>query len=256
MTEPDDDGYGDIGHNQPPTFAEEILEANKPLVLRLDALKLERDRLPAVINTDAENATVGKFVTQARALTKDIEAEHKKVVAPYKEKANTIDEIFLSRGFVGEIKKLVDVVQALANDYAARKEKERRRQLEIEAEAKRQEEEAKSYEAAALQDAGSHSAAEVVISQGEHAAKMANRLEAKAQGSAAQVLRTAHDGVTASGRTKWTYEITDLDKVDLNVLRDAIYGHELQQIIQRFVDGGGRELPGVRIYEKTIATFR
>ena len=260
MTDLDDDDYGapaPAGHNNPPpTFEEELRLENKDLFVRLDALKLSRDKLPTAIENDDQNAVVGRWVVQARELVKDVEVAHKEAKRPIQEKVTTIDTMFLSRGLAGEISKLVDVVKALADDYATRKDAERRKQLAEEAERKRLEAEAASYEAAALKEAGSNSAAEVVISQSEHADKQADRLEAKAAGSVAGVLRTSRGGVTASGREKWVFEIQDLDKIDLNILRDTFYAHELNQVIQRFVDGGGRELPGVRIFPKTIATFR
>lgn len=261
MTDPDltDDGYGDpapVGHNKPPTFEEELREANRDVFLRVEALKASAQKLPAVVNSEADNALIGGFIVDARAVTGAVERAHKAAAAPYKEKAAACDVMFLTRGLTGEVKRMVDVVQALANDYAARKERERRRQLAEEAERLRREEDARAYEAAALKDAGSHTAAEVVESQSEHMGKAADRLEAKAEGKVADVLRTRAEGVTASGRKKWDFEIVDESQIDLNVLRDAIYGHELRQIIQRFVDGGGRECPGLRVYERVIATFR
>jgi hypothetical protein len=245
-----------LGHNRAPTYEEELRLEHKALFLRLEALKLEREKLPAIANSDADNTALGRFVVNCRDLIKDVDAAHKTVSQPWKEKATTCDKVFLTRGLIGEVDSLRAVVQALADDFAARKERERRRQLEEEAERIRAEADAKAYEAEALKDAGSHSAAEVLESQSEHAERHAARLESKADGAPAAVLRTHADGVTASGREKWAFEILDADKIDLNALRDAIYGHELAQIIQRFVDGGGRELPGVRIYAKTIATFR
>jgi hypothetical protein len=255
------DSYGEdepppIGHNSPPSFEQEVREAHREVFLRFDALKISRDKLPAIVNSEEENARVGAFIVEARAVVKAAEGAHKAAKAPLKEKTDTIDGLFLSKGLCGDIENLRRVVQALADDYAARKEKERRRQLEIEADRKRAEEDAAAYEAQALRDAGSHSAAEVATSQSEHTGKAADRIERKAQGSVAQVLRTQHEGVTASGREKWVYEVIDREKIDLNELRDVLYGHELDSWLQRYVDGGGRDLKGVRIFSKVIATFR
>lgn len=262
MTDLDDDTYGDepapVGHNQPPTFEEEVRAEHQDVFLRLEALKLARGRLPAKIETDVQNAEVGRWAVEARAVIAAADKAHKAACEPYKVKAAAIDKLFLTRGVKGEIEALRKVVQALADDYAARKERERREELARQAEQRRLQEEAAAYEAEALREAGSHSAAEVVESQSEHASKAADRLENKAQGKAADVLRTQHEGVTASGRTRWIGEVVDLDKIDLNALRDAgaFYASEIEQVLQRFVDGGGRECAGARIYEKVIATFR
>lgn len=264
MTDLDDDCYGDepadprlaVGANHPPSFEEELREAHKEVFLRVEAMKLARAKLPPVVNSDEDLAKIGRFVVGARDLAKAIKAAHQEAAKPIKERATTCDKLFLTRGLTGEVESMKAVVEALGHDYTARKEAERRRQLQAEADARRLEEEARAYEAAALKDAGSHSAAEVVESQSEHLGRMADRLETRSQGATADVVRTQMDGVTASGRKMWAYEIEDAEKIDLNLLRDCLYAHELNQWLARYVNGGGRELPGVRIFERTVATFR
>lgn len=263
MTDSDlsDPGYGDEpappGHNNPPlTFEEELRRDHQSLFLRFEALKLERAKVPAKLETVADLAVAGKTVLLARGLVKDVDAAHKTASKPHKEKAKACDKVFLTTGLIGEIDNLRAVIQALADDYTERRAAAERKRLADEAAALRAKETNASYEAEHLREAGSFNVAEVVESQSEHIGKAAERMEAKADGGVANVVRTRMDGLTASGQTVTTYEIEDAAAIDLNRLREFIYDHELTQIIQRFVDRGGRELPGVRIYDKIISTFR
>lgn len=264
-TDLDDEGYGEestpatagLGDNKPPaTFEDELRIDHQDVFLKLDALKLSRAKLPVKVDDDTGLEQVGAFILEARALVKAAERAHKAAKEPFKLKVETCDKLFLTKGIAGEVAKMTAVVQAIADDYTERKAAKRRVELAAAAERARTESEGASYEAQNLQAAGSHSVAEVVLSQGEHAEKTADRLAKKAAGGVSDLVRTHMDGMTASGRTVWTFEIEDSSKIDFNALSTAILDHELRQIIQRFVDKGERLLPGVRIYEKNVSTFR
>jgi hypothetical protein len=265
VTDMESDSYGDapgpanqeIGANRPPaTYDEELRLENRDLFLRYEALEAERAKLPAMIADDAALAEVGKFVVRARALAKDVDDRHKKISAPHKEKANTCDVVFLSRGLKGRVEASKGLAEAVADVYTAAKEAARRAELAREAERIRLEAEATAYEAKSLDEGGMHAVADMLESQAEHQDKAADKLEAKAAGSTADLVRARLDGVTAGGRTIWTADIEDAAKIDLNLLRAHILGHELKQMVDRFVSAGGRELAGVNIYPKAVSTFR
>lgn len=263
----DDLGGGDygepagIGDNNPPkTYADELRQEHQDLFLRLDALKLERGKLPGVVNGDAELEVIGAFVKTARDLEKAVDKAHKKGSADLKAKAKTWDAVFLTRGLCGEIANLRAVAQALADDYIARKEAAERRRLKEEADRLRELEGDRAYEAQTFKGAGSHAVAEVVESQAEHIGKRAERLETKAAGKTADVVRTSFDGLTAGGRSVSAYEVEDLAAIDLNRLKDVFLEHELTQVFQRYADrhrgDPGASIPGLRVFTKVVSTFR
>ncbi len=267
MVDDDEGGYGEdpaviagIGDNKPPTYEEELRLEHKPLFLRLEAMELERGKLPAIINTDEDLEAAGKFIIQARGLAKDAGSAHKKASAVVKEKAKTCDKVFLTNGLVGTVDQLKAVVQALADDYTERKAAANRLRLLAEADALREKAGERAYEAVVLQEAGSHRVAEVVTSQVEHLDKAADKLETRAEGGTATVVRTKFEDVTASGRTVPAYELLDIEAVDLNLFKGLFFEHEIAQIFQRYADRNkGAEdasVPGLRVYQKTISTFR
>lgn len=251
--EPDDRHA--IGANNPP-FDEVLKGEHKELFLELDALKLAKEKVKPVIDSDDELESIGRLVVSARNLIKKAAKAHTEAKAPFKAKADICDAVFLSKGLKGEVENLLAFIQAIADDYTTRKAEAERERLRKAAEELRQQEENQAYETAALKEAGAHGVAEVVESQSEHTARAADKLESKADGAVKDVVRTRFEGVTAGGRTVWTYEIEDAAKVDLDLLRRHIFDHELRQMIDRYVAAGGRKLPGVRIFEKVVSTFR
>lgn len=266
MSTIDDGDYGEappaaIGDNKPPaTYADELREEHASLFTRLTALELDRAKLPIAVDSDAHLATVGTFVKNARELVKDAKAAHRKGSEDIKAKAKTWDAVFLTGGLCGAVAKLQEVAQALADDYTERKEAARREAIRRETERLRELAGEQQYQAQAYAEAGAHTAAEVVESQAEHTAKAADRAEAKADGKTADVVRVNHGNVTTSGRQVAAYELEDLATLDLNLLKGVFLEHELAQIFQRYADrmkgDPARSLPGLRIFQRTISTFR
>lgn len=255
-----DPGYGDepppVGHNMPPaTYEDEVRREHQAIFLRFDALKLDAQKI-GIVNDDADLETAAKFMKAAAELVKAGDKAHKKGTEEIAKKKATWDTVFLTRGLKGEVGKLTAVVQALCDSFTERKAAENRRKAQADADRLRDAASNAAYAAQEYKGAGEATVAEVLTSQGEHADKAADRMEAKAAGKVADVVRTRFDGVTASGRTVWSYEVTDRAAIDLNVLREVIFDNELAPIIQRYIDRGGRDLPGVRIFEKAVATFR
>lgn len=263
-----DEDYGDpipppaakgsvMGDNNPPTVKEQIRIDHADLLQEVEGLKVLAGKVPLKLAGPEDLETAAGFVGKAREVLKKITKTHERVKAPYKEGADAADEIFLTRGAKGTIEALLKTVQTTTDAYQAQVEEARRKELLKQAEdaaaaaAERQE------EAVALEDAGQHRVAEVVLAQAGAAEDMATTAAAAAAAPVKDLVRTTtYSGVTVGGKKKWFGDITDAAAIDLNALRDVIQPHELAQFVNRFVDRGGRELKGVKIEERTVSTFR
>lgn len=60
----------------------------------------------------------------------------------------------------------------------------------------------------------------------------------------------------ATAKTEWTFEITDPATIDLEPLRYLIKRDAIDAAVKQFVKNGGRQLRGVRIFEKVVAAIR
>ena len=89
-------------------------------------------------------------------------------------------------------------------------------------------------------------------------ASQAERAERQANASTADTVRTKVGGVIASATTKWDFEITDYDAIDLNKLRPFLIRADVEKAVRSFVriQKGSAVIPGVRVFEDVKATFR
>jgi hypothetical protein len=245
-----------IGHNQPPSFEEEIRAEHAAVFRAVADLEAAYDKLPAAVGSEADLALTSKFVVDLGAVVKKVDKAHKDAKAPLKEKVDVIDGLFLSKGLKGRLEAWNAAVRRRNDAWQTEQNRLRRIAAEEEAKRLREAEAARIAEAEALAAQGQHRVAEVVEAQAVHLAEAAQAVAQTAEAAVKDVVRTTTGaGVTVGGRTVWEFEIEDAAKIDLNLLRSVILDHELEGFVSRFVNRGGQALPGVRIYETVKATY-
>jgi hypothetical protein len=76
--------------------------------------------------------------------------------------------------------------------------------------------------------------------------------------TAADATRLTSDVGTSSTRTTWTFEITDINKIDLNAIRSHFTVDAIEKAIRSVVKAqkGATKIEGVRVFEDDTATFR
>ncbi len=59
-----------------------------------------------------------------------------------------------------------------------------------------------------------------------------------------------------SAKAPWDFEITDYEKIPLDNLRPYFKRDDIEKALRFAVKQGARQIPGVRVFQNTKATFR
>lgn len=180
-----------------------------------------------------------------KKLQADADAQRKAVVEPIKQVTGKVDALFREQVAKPCDEAKVRVEQQLAR-YASDKLR-KKREAEAEAQRKLEAERKKAAELAAQAQAGNAQAAQQLEQQ-----------EAKVHEAVVQVVEAAEQGPgpvkagTSTGgyKTKWTATITDPSKVP------DVYWRPDLELVQKAVDQGAREIPGVAIVEEVVVSNR
>ncbi|WP_417790319.1 hypothetical protein [Terasakiella pusilla] len=240
-----------LGHNNPPdeieTLKAKLEKDNAARLKRTKELLAGVDRMPNEIK-DADTADKATaFIKQLHEHRKECDGARSAAKKPYDDCAKAVQTFFKDQ-MVDKLDKAKVNVQDRLDDYAKeldriRREEERKERERLEAERK-----AKEAEIAKLEAEGKAFAAEQAQ---EEAAKL-QKQEAKAEKKAATNTQVRSNlGATASLSSVWSFEIEDLNKIDLNQLRDHFTQAEIEKALRSFVreHKGERELSGVRIFQ-------
>ncbi|KAA2237717.1 hypothetical protein [Salinarimonas soli] len=248
-----------IGHNNPPPLghAEILAERHADVRRDVEAVAARATAAPRAIKTEADLDAIGTLVKDIGALVRRIDTRRTTEKAPHLQAGREVDAFF--GVFTDRLEKIRETFQAIADDHARKKAAEERAAREAEArraeaEAERQREIARrAEEANRLKTAEKHDA------RAEVAADQAAQATAAAQAGAADLIRTrTASGTLATGRTEWTFEITDFAAIPLEVLRAYLPRAEIEKAIRAHVrvNKGAMPIPGVRIFEDVRASFR
>ena len=248
-----------IGHNSPPTDAE-ILQsslADKHEKLLGSAAKLldAADRIPSVIENDEGAGKVSDYIKLVMGAKKNLEAERVNEKEPYLTLGRVVDGFFKKTTYLldGAKAKAQRPLDAWLRQKAAEESARRR----AEAEKLRQDAEAAAEAAAALERAKMQPEANKAFEQAQITEQAAAKVEASAMVKPAELSRSRSDaGAVASLRTVWVGELLDVGALDLETLRHHINPVDLQKAVNSFVRAGGRELAGVKIFERSEAVVR
>ncbi len=251
-----------------------LAEATTDLKTRFADLMSASDRVPATIE-DADNETkIIDYIRMLNAGIKDVEGRRKAAKDPYLMAGKAVDGYFKRMSdFLGDVKriagaKLTDYqrrkaeeerVRRAEEERLAREDADRRREAEevrLKVEHERQEEEAR-LKVEEDEDEPDFP----VVEQDERTAEAAAEVHAadqKAEDAAKAASATAAErsrgrgefGAVGSLRTTWAFEITDPSSIPLATLRAYIGRDCLEKAVRGYVKQGGRDLKGVRIFER------
>lgn len=218
-------------------------------------LAARADGAPKIIKSQNDLNGVGTLIRDARAMAKKANDARVAEKEPFLSGGRDVDSFF--KTLTDRLDRISQFFQKIADEYQRAVAVEARRKAEEEARKARQEEEARLAQAMAAREANRDKHAEQHTAKAEAAGFAAERAEAVANTSAADLTRQRLDsGVLATSKEAWTFEITDFDAVPLDKLRPYFTRAHVEQAVRLAVKQGRRELAGVRIYEDIKASFR
>jgi hypothetical protein len=280
LAEKDDAERMGIGGNKPPLLAtDDLAKQNTDKIKDLAALLEEARALPEVVTSDEEDGKVTDVVRALQTNHKRAENARVETKAPYLAAQRLVDSFFGS-ALLDKIEKTKSILEARLTVYKRKKDAdERARLLEVarvakvaadalaaeaervrlEAARERQEEEA----AAAFEETVAPLAPQQMgtVKAAENAALDA-AFDARSAEKAAYVKpaeltrnRSASGGAASTLVETWTFEITNIDEIPLDVLRSFIPRADIEKAIRRHVavHKGNKPLAGVRIYSEENA---
>lgn len=249
-----------IGHNNPPTDAEtlqqSLREKHDPLLTGAQKLIEAAARIPDVIEDDETAGKAGDYIKLVTGSKKSLEAERVSEKEPYLSLGRVVD------GFFKRVTDSLDASKAKAqrplDTFLKKKAFEEQQRRLAEAERLRKESAEQQAAAEALEKARMQSASDSVMEQAVVTEQAAAKVQASAEVRPAQLASSrGESGARASLRTRWVGEIAEFgETIDLEKLRPFLNPEAVQKALNLFVQAGGRELRGAKIYEKSEAVVR
>lgn len=252
---------GGIGHNEAPIVLPdpEILAAqleydNDKLLSEIS--RLANRQLPEKIEDDATAGQISEYISAIASCEKDIEKVHKAEKEPYLTLGRVVDAF--KNKHTATVTDLKRKALGLQTPWLEKKREEERQRL-FEQQKRDREAAAKlAAEAAAHQAEGIEDTAQELAQASVAIEAKANAvLDHAVNGKISAKARSASGAVTAL-KTFWVGEPENPSYagIDLNKLLQFFKPEHIQSAIDRAVKDGQRDIPGVRIYEKSEATFR
>lgn len=251
-----------MGHNKPPvpiTPTPEDVEAylqevsERVIETKEDLLANEPPEGHEVTD-DAGAEEMTDYIKNLNGCAKNFESLRKTEKAPFLELGKTVDTFFKNEVAAMRIAKAR--AQGPLNAYLTAKAEKERKAREAEAKRLREEAEEKAKQAAAEADAGMAPESETTLKQAIRTESKAERFEKSVESGKGLAASHGQTGAVASIRKTWVGEITDINNIDLEALREYISRDDLQKAVNRFVSNGGRNLRGTSIYEKSDTVVR
>lgn len=241
-----------IGGNNPPSESE-ILKQRLEGYIKEEKLvnDLVAFKIPDKIESDEKAGEIAGHIKSLKSARKTIETIFTNEKAPFLAAGKVADAWKNARWL-----KIDDCVTKASNPIIAWNKKkedgEKARQAELARKAQ-EEAEALAKEAEAHADAGINDTAEDLLNFAVVEENKANAIIEKAQDIRG---RSYGSFSSASSRKVWVGEIEDASKIDLNLLRDYFSSADIADAVKRAVNGGVRELSGVKIFEQDKLTIR
>lgn len=249
-----------IGHNSA-SLAEVLADTNKALIAEIDPIAARaNDLAPKVkegIKDETMLGTVAEIVTDAKALARRLDKRRTEEKDPYLKGGRDVDAFF--KTFTDRLDRIASAFTDAASDYQRRKAAEERKAKEEEARKLREEEERKRQEAV---NAKRETTTERKLDEAEELAAKAEEAEARARAAGREVEKVKTEtGVSIGGKTEWTFEIIDLDAIEVEKLKIILlvkHRDVIEKALAQYAknEKQNAKMNGVRFYEKTTATFR
>lgn len=231
-----------IGHNRPPTIAEEI--ASRQAGLLADIQEVVATELPMMVTSESMAALVSQVGKDATDLVNKVKAAHKAEKEPHLTAGREVDAWQAST--LTPLNVFLSECKALVGAWQDKKEAEERAARD-----------AAARQLALAREAAERKALETMTPAAmNRAADIAEAAEVAAQAAAASTADLAR--VTVGGKAvaarsaKWTYEVTKLADVPRQYL--TINDAAVKAAIAG--EHGLREIPGLRIYQAKTTSFR
>lgn len=244
-------------HNKPPLKDRLALDYEE-LISAIEAVAAEANALPKEIADDDDNAKASDVVKRVSARLKDAESFRVAEKEPFLQGGREVDGFF--KELTDRLTRMKNGLSARLTAYMQAKAAAERRRLEVEAAAARAEADRKLAEAAAAEIANKPVTSAMALEGAQQQERNAWDAEARAaQAKPAELARTrSAEGTVATLQERWTFEITDLDAVNLNALREYIPLPDIEKAVRRFVGvhKATRKLDGIRIYREESAVVR
>lgn len=243
-----------FGDNKAPL--EEVLKSDfTDLQARIADLLLAAGNLPSRVDSDDDQAKVGKWIIDAKDLAHKVEETRTSEGRPILDAQRGINSFFKS--VLAPLDEMQRVQQSGADDFVRRKAAAERAKAAREAEEDRRKAEEERLRAAQLKRPDAIGRAEGRAEAHDMAAEAA---EERALASTADLTRTRAEGVTSSARAAWSWEFTDKDALYAtlgplgNFLTEAAVEAGINSMVR--AHKARTALAGVRVFQKETANFR
>lgn len=244
-----------MGGNRPPSMRQILTEKHAAILAEVEDIAGRASDAPKKIASEEDIGKVGDIVKASRLLVKNLDTARKEEKEPHLTAGREIDGFFGAQA--ERLDRVTRVLQQRADEFQRERAAEERRKREEEARKAREEQDRQRDLARKAEEANRAAAAAKANDRAERAEVKAVQADARAQDSAADMTRVrTEQGTVVTTKTTWDFEITDFAGVSLEALRPYLPRADVEKAIRTFVRVGGRDLAGVRIFEKQTAAFR
>lgn len=249
------------GHNRAPAIEilrDELELENEPLLSRAADLQIAVLRMPFTVDDDEMAGKFADMVKLIGAAIKASEAGRTAKKEPFLEGGRAIDGFYKKRISDPLLKIKASVEERLGVYLCAKADREKRVREEAERvarEAERAAQEAARQAAEAMQNERDLAAALDAQHRADEAAVASVAASKAAAAKPAEMARTRGETSLGTLQTWWDFDPVSLSRaeLDLEALRQHLPTDALDKAIRSFIKAGGRDLRGVRIYERREA---
>lgn len=248
-----------MGDNLPPNDAQVLQDTlsdkHREILDGAQRLIEAADRVPEAITDDLMAGKAADYIKMVTGSRKNLESQRIGEKEPY---------LNLGRAVDGFFKRPIDALDGVKNKVQKRldtwlkhkAEEERRRRMAEAAELTRKAEE-EAQAAAMLERNNLRPMADKMIEQATVTEQAATVVAESAKARPAEMAQSrGSSGAMASLRTRWVGEVVSMTELDLVTLKPFLNPEAIQKALNLFVQAGGRELRGAKIYEKSEAVVR
>lgn len=238
-----------MGHNNPPAVAGDYSKLQE----RLDELMGSASRAPLTLENVEQAEKCTSLTKMLKELAKAAENARVQEKEPHLNAGRAVDAFFgkISEPATSTAK---DIEKRLTAFTQAQREAERKAALEAARKAK-EEADRMAAEAAELERAGMSDMATQTMADAQKVEATATRLEARAADDK-ELGKVRSDLGSTSTRKQWKVEITDRNKIDWSVLCGFVSDDAILTAIRAYVQSGGRELAGAKIWQEETVIVR
>jgi hypothetical protein len=244
-----------VGDNRPSLITTDQLAKDFPQVEAFIAeLEKATAESPLVIEDDADMETVNALAVKLGSASKRCDVLRDDTGRPHLEAKRVIDGFF--KGFMARADKAQAMLAARATAYLRKKAAAERAKREAEEAVAREAAAKAQREAAAAVKAGDAEKAALAQAKADEHESCADQAADAANAKPSELARTQTGAGSSTLEERWSFEITDINTIDLNALRPFLPQTAIEQSLRAFVKSGRRQIAGARIFPDTKARFR